>query len=112
MNAITEKELVVLHAITVSDFYENGRESIVWDFSVLDDLPLKGKTRSGVIGSLANKGFIWVTEKEKRYKINEYGQKVRNPYYSPNDYGTFQITEAGYAVLDSMGLIDEDGRFI
>ena len=108
----TEKEMIMMRAITESDFYENGRKSIVWDFSVLDDLSLKGKTRSGVIGSLAQKGFIQVTEKNKMYLVNEHGVRYRNPYYSSDDYGTFQITPEGYAALDHLGLIDEYGMFL
>ena len=111
---LTELELIALKSITWSDFYENGRNSIMWDFSVFDVCPLKGKTRSGVFSSLSQKGLIEITEKEKPYYIKEDGTKVKNKYYQrgePN-FGTIRITEAGYALLDKLQLIDEDGSFI
>lgn len=113
-HTLTEKELILLEYITYSDFYENGRESCIWDFSLLDILPgtLKGKTRSGVIGSLANKGFLQVTEKSKKFIVDENGNRKRNPYWSATDFGTFAITEDGYAALDNLKLIDEDGNWL
>ena len=113
-HTLTEKELILLEYITYSDFYESGRESVIWDFSLLDILPktLKGKTRSGVIGSLASKSFIYVTDKEKKFIVDENGNRKRNPYWSATDYGTFKITEAGYAALDNLKLIDEDGNWL
>ena len=33
---LTELELIALKSITYSDFYQNGRKSCVWDFSVYD----------------------------------------------------------------------------
>ena len=114
LHTLTENEIIALRTITEADFYENGRDSICWDFSVYDICPLKGKTRSGVYGSLGNKGFIEVTEREKMFYKDENGNKVRNPYYhrgEPN-FGTIKITEAGYAALDKLNLIDEDGYFL
>ena len=55
---LTDLELQALKAITYSDFYENGRESILWDFSVYNCCPFNGKTRSGVFSSLVQKGLI------------------------------------------------------
>lgn len=110
---ITNLEIIALKSITYSDFYENGRDSIVWDFSVYDDCELKGKTRSGVFSSLSQKGLINITEKEKPYILDENGNKIRNKWYSKEgNFGTLQITEFGYQLLDSLNLIDEDGRFI
>jgi hypothetical protein len=110
---LTELEIIGLKSITHSDFYENGRNSIPWDFSVFDACPLKGRTRSGVFSSLSQKGLINITEKEKLYIIDKNGNKVRNPYYSRGcNFGTIQITKAGYEVLDSKNLIDEYGSFI
>ena len=110
---ITELELIALKSITYSDFYENGRESVVWDFSVYDDCSLKGKTRSGVFSSLSQKGLINITEKEKPYVLDENGNKVKNKWYSrEGNFGTLKITDLGYEILDSLNLIDEDGRFI
>ena len=111
---VTENELIALKTITQSDFYEMGRESICWDFSVYDICPLQGKTRSGVYGSLGNKGLISVTEKEKTFYIDINGNKKQNPYYQrgePN-FGTIQISEEGYKILDQLNLIDEDGYFL
>jgi hypothetical protein len=111
---LTENELIALKTITYSDFYENGRNSICWDFSVYDICPLKGKTRSGVYGSLGNKGLIEVTEKMKTYIIDENGNRVRNPYYfrgEPN-FGTIKISEDGYKLLEELNRIDEDGNFL
>ena len=111
---LTPLEITALLCITHSDFYERGRKSVVWDFSVYDFCPLKGKTRSGVFSSLSQKGFVCITEKEKPYHTNKEGIKTRNPYYSKDDlnFGTLSITESGYAALDNLGLIDEDGHFM
>jgi hypothetical protein len=111
---ITKLELQGLQTITRSDFYEQGRDSITWDFSVYDICSLKGKTRSGVFSSLSQKGLIEIVEKEKTFILNEKGEKVRNPYYfkgEPN-FGTIRITKLGYSKLDELGLIDEYGYFI
>lgn len=62
---LTEKEIIFLKTMSESDFWENDIDSIVWDYSVNDFLPYKGKTRSGVISSLEQKGVINVTKKEK-----------------------------------------------
>jgi hypothetical protein len=62
---LTDKELIFLKTMTQSDFYENGIDSILWDYSVNDDLPYSGKIRSGVISSLTQKGILGVTKKEK-----------------------------------------------
>lgn len=111
--SLTNLEITALKCITQSDFYENGRESIVWDFSVYDYCPLKGKTRSGVFSSLSQKGFVVITEKEKPYTINKEGIRVRNPYYSREcNFGTLMITESGYAALDALNLLNEYGSFI
>jgi hypothetical protein len=75
---LTEKELVVLIAITNSDFYEYENAS-VWDYSVLDYLPFSGKIRSGVISSLEQKDLLIVTKKMKG-----------------DIAGVFQMTELGY----------------
>ncbi len=112
-NTFTKNELTVLETFTHSDFYENGRNSVLWDFSVLDILDMKARTRSGVFSSLQQKGFIEVTEKEKMYILDENGKKTRNPYYhrgEPN-FGTYLITLKGYEALDKLELIDEDGYF-
>jgi hypothetical protein len=113
---LTELEIIGLKSITGSDFYEQGRGSITWDFSVFDICPLKGKTRSGVFSSLSQKGLISITEKEKPYTKDENGNKIRNPYYQRGDndcnFGTIRITELGYEVLDSKNLINEYGEFI
>jgi len=109
-HSLTPNEIQFLKAITYSDFYD-GRKSVVWDFSVLDDFPIKGKSRSGIIGSLAAKGFINVLEKPKKFIMVD-GQKRLNPYYSPDDCGTFEITSTGYEALDERSLITESGYFI
>ena len=113
---LTELEIIGLKSITHADFYENGRNSIPWDFSVFDACPLKGKTRSGVFSSLSQKGLINITEKEKPYMIDKNGNKIRNPYYQRGEnecnFGTIRISQLGYEVLDSKNLIDEYGSFI
>jgi hypothetical protein len=107
---LTSMEIVGLKSITDADFYENGKDSCPWDFSVFDACPLKGKTRSGVFSSLVQKGLITIQEKEKPYTLNEEGNKVRNPYYERgHNFGVIRITELGYQVLDNHGLTDEDG---
>ena len=111
---LTPLEITALKSITWSDFYERGRDSSVWDYSVYDYCPLKGKTRSGVFSSLSQKGFVCITEKERQFYTNKDGIKTRNPYYDKDDlnFGTLSITESGYAALDKLGLIDEDGHFM
>ena len=110
---LTELEIIALKSITHSDFYEQGRNSITWDFSVFDTCPLKGKTRSGVFSSLSQKGFIHIEEKEKQFTIDKDGNKIRNPYYErSHNFGTIRITQLGYEVLDSKKLINEYGEFI
>jgi hypothetical protein len=111
---LTELEIIALETITRSDFYERGRDSILWDFSVFDICPLKGKTRSGVFSSLSQKGLISVTEKEKQFTTDQNGNKIRNPYYERGgtNFGTIKITQLGYEVLDSKNLINEYGEFI
>ena len=108
---LTKLEIIGLQTITYSDFYEQGRESVVWDFSVYDICSLRGKTRSGVYGSLAKKELIVITEKSKMFYTDADGTKRRNPYYDRDDYGTIYITELGYTELDRLELIDEYGRF-
>jgi hypothetical protein len=77
---LTALELQGLQAITRSDYYERGRDSIVWDFSVYDICPFRGKTRSGVFSSLVQKGLIVITEGDKRieFKRNDarYGTNI------------------------------------
>ena len=112
-STLTPLEITALKSITQSDFYENGRESVLWDYSVYDFCPLKGKTRSGVFSSLAQKGFIIVTEKSKRYYIDANGNRTKNPYYDSScNFGTISITPSGYAALDNLSLINEYGSFI
>lgn len=111
---LTDLELQALKAITESDFYENGRRSIPWDYSVYDNCSFTGKTRSGVFSSLAQKGLIFVQEGEKKFIKDENGNKILNKYWSRDglNFGTINITEEGYELLDSKNLIDEDGRFL
>ena len=113
-NNLTELELQGLKAITHSDYYESGRSSIVWDWSAYDCCPFSGKTRSGVFSSLSQKGLIYISEGQKKFIKDEAGNRVLNRYWdrSGHNYGTIYITEAGYALLDSKGLIDSYGRFI
>ena len=109
---LTDLELQALRAITESDFYDNGRDSVPWDFSVYECCPFKGKKRSGVFSSLVQKGLIRVQEKEKPYYTTADGRKVRTPYYSRDcNFGTICITPKGYSYLDDLGLIDEYGSF-
>ena len=108
---LTEMELVALHSITHSDFYEQGRDSIVWDFSVYDICSLPKRSRAGVYSSLVQKGIIHITEKNKQFYMVD-GVKTRNPYYDKNDFGTIYITPEGYSLLDKLQLINEYGSFI
>ena len=112
----TNLELQLIKAITDADFYENGRNSICWDFSVYDCCPFKGKKRSGVISSLKQKGFVEIQEKEKPSYTDKDGNKQTNPHYRKGEpeskFGTIAITEAGYSALDQLELINEDGFFL
>lgn len=111
---ITNFEQEALKAITDSDYYESGRTSIVWDWSAYDNCSFTGKTRSGVFSSLSQKGLIYISEGQKKFTKDEAGNKILNRYWdrSGHNYGTIYITEAGYALLDSKGLIDANGHFI
>jgi hypothetical protein len=113
MANLTALELQALETITYSDFYERGRDSILWDFSVYDICTIAKRSRSGVYSSLVQKGFIEITEKERPYTTDENGNKIRNKYYERGgtNFGTIRITESGYAALDELNLIDEDGYF-
>jgi len=110
---ITSLELQALQTITHSDFYEQGRKSITWDFSVYDICTIAKRSRAGVYSSLVQKGFIVITEKERPYTLNENGEKIRNIYYERggHNFGTIRITPEGYAALDKLKLIDEYGSF-
>ena len=111
---ITPLELEGLKAITKADFYENGRNSCPWDFSVYDNMSIKGKKRSGLFSSLSQKGLVTIYEAEKKWNVKADGSKVRNPYWEKGgvNFGSLQITELGYQTLDELNLIDEDGYFI
>ena len=110
---LTALEKQALETITYSDFYENGRNSILWDFSVYDICTIAKRSRAGVYSSLVQKGLISITERERPYTINENGEKVRNIYYERGgtNFGTIRITPLGYELLDTLELIDEDGHF-
>lgn len=82
---LTYKELDFIAAFFASDFCEQGEDSIVWDYSVNDFLPYKGKIRSGVISSLEQKDIISVYKKEKgdiagTYSFTENGKEVLKRY--------------------------------
>ena len=111
---ITPLELDALKAITYSDFYENGRESVLWDYSVYDVCDIPSRKRGGVFASLSTKGLIKIYEGEKKFILDENGNKVKNQWWSNDglNFGTMHITPEGYALLDSLKLIDEDGNFI
>ena len=111
---LTDLEIQALKAITYSDYYEQGRESIIWDWSAYDNCSLTGKTRSGVFSSLVQKGIIHVSEAEKKFIKDENGNKILNRYWSRDglNFGTIYITKEGYELLDSKNMIDEYGRFI
>jgi hypothetical protein len=111
---LTDLELQALKAITYSDFYENGRDSILWDYSVYDCCEFSGKTRSGVFSSLVQKGLIHIQEGEKKFIKDENGNKILNKYWSRDglNFGTIHITKEGYELLDSKKLINEYGHFI
>ena len=55
---LTPKETEFLNEMRKSDFYENGIDSILWDYSVNENLSFSGKTRSGVVSSLTQKNII------------------------------------------------------
>lgn len=111
---ITNFEQEALKAITTSDYYESGRSSIVWGWSAYDNCTFKGKTRSGVFSSLSQKGLIYISEGQKKFIKDAAGNKILSKCWdrSGHNYGTIYITEAGYALLDSKGLIDANGYFI
>lgn len=76
---LTEKEIIFLQQFGQSDFYD-GIDSSPWDYSVNDDLPYRGKTRSGVISSLEQKGILLVEKKGKGeiagyYTLSEEAQQ-------------------------------------
>jgi hypothetical protein len=111
---LTDLELQGLKSITHSDFYENGKESVVWDYSVYDICPFSGKTRSGVFSSLVQKGLVNIQEAETKFIKDKDGNKILNIFWSKDglNFGTINITTEGYKLLDNLNLIDEDGSFI
>ena len=57
--------------------------------------------------------IVEISLPEKKYNINEKGEKVLNRYYERgNNYGTLKITPLGYELLDSLNLIDAYGSFL
>jgi len=114
MENLTKLELQALETITQCDFYD-GRDSIVWDFSVYDICDIPTRSRSGVYGSLAKKGIIEVSERLTKFYKDDNGVKQRNPHYCQGEpesiYGTLKITEQGYTLLDNLKLIDKHGEF-
>jgi hypothetical protein len=61
---LTLKEIQFLECYKQSDYYD-GMENPVWDYSIHDNLPYAGKTRSGVVSSLSQKNIITVYKKER-----------------------------------------------
>lgn len=63
MRGITDLEKEIMVAITESDFFENGLESVIW----VDTIPtrLSGQALGGVLSNLVQMGFISVTEYDK-----------------------------------------------
>lgn len=61
----TKMELQFIQMFFMSDFCEDEEDSVVWDYSVNDYLPYKGRIRSGVISSLEQKDIIRVQKKDK-----------------------------------------------
>ena len=111
---LTELEIEALKTITYSDFYENGRESILWDYSVYEICTIPSRKRGGVYGSLEKKELVKIQQPEKKFILDENGNKVLNKWWSKDglNFGTILITPLGYATLDKLGLIDEDGNFL
>ena len=77
---LTPKETEFLNEMRKSDFYENGIDSILWDYSVNENLSFSGKTRSGVVSSLTQKNIISVHKKEKgdiagAYSLTDYAKE-------------------------------------
>lgn len=111
---LTTFELQALKSITQSDFYEQGRKSIVWDYSVYDQCTIPTRSRAGVYSSLVQKGIIRISEGEKKYIKHSDGTKSINKYWSRDgqNFGTVSITPEGYTFLDSLNLINEYGDFL
>jgi hypothetical protein len=111
---LTELELEALKTITYSDFYENGRESILWDYSVYEICDIPASKRGGVYGSLEKKGLVQIQQPERKYLVDENGNKTLNKWWSRDgmNFGTILITPLGYETLDNLNLIDEHGSFI
>ena len=111
----TPNELTVIKAFTESDFFD-GTESIIWDFSLLDILDMKPRTRSGVFSSLQQKEYLIVTERTKKYYKDADGTKHLNPHYCSGEpeanYGTYQLTEKCISDLQLANLLSEDGYTI
>lgn len=63
MQDITKLERDIIEAITESDFYENGPDSVVWVDTV--STALGRQAMGGVLSSLVQKGFIRVEEYER-----------------------------------------------
>ena len=81
---LTEKEIQFLTAFGQSDFYEEGLDSVVWDYSVNDELPYSGKTVSGVVSSLSQKGILQVCTKQETgdmYGVYYLTEKAKEDKY-------------------------------
>lgn len=60
MANLTKMERDVLNAVVGSEFHDGNDpvDNFVWFDCVSDDLSIKGKTLSGVVSSLVQKGFV------------------------------------------------------
>lgn len=66
---LTEQEAEFIRAFAASDFY-NGADSKIWDFSVHEQLKIKGKARGGVVSSLVQKGVIAIRSKAQNFGLH------------------------------------------
>jgi hypothetical protein len=79
---LTEKHLMLLHAMPKSNFWDNGLDSCPWTFSVVDAVEgeMSAMAAGAVISTLREKGIILVgvgaTKKERWIEFTDLGKKV------------------------------------
>ena len=79
---LTEKHLMLLHAMPKSGFWDNGLSSCIWTFALVDAVEggMSAMAVGAIISTLREKGIILVgigaTKKEKYIELTDFGKKV------------------------------------
>ena len=79
---LTEKHLILLHAMPKSGFWDNGLSSCIWTFALMDAVEgeMSAMAVGAIISTLREKGIILVgigaTKKEKYIELTDFGKRV------------------------------------